>query len=148
MDNTESWRPVRGFEGLYEVSSHGRVRGVERIIRHNKGGAILKKGGLLKGGTNPKGYSQVKLSVDGKTFVRSVHRLVAFAFLADADPESRINHKDLNKLNNHVANLAVATRKQKVDQALTAGITPTHKPGRTPVTKELQSIITSASEWS
>jgi len=143
MDNTEIWRPIRGFEGLYEVSNHGRVRGVERIIKHNKGGAILKKAGLLKGSINPKGYSQVKLSVDGKTFIRSVHRLVAFAFLAHATPELQVNHKDLDKLNNHVANLAVVMRHQKVNQALTADITPLHKPVQAPVTQDLQSIIIS-----
>ena len=91
---TEQWRPIEGYEGLYEVSNLGRVKslkcGRERILKPQ-----MKK----------KGYLQVGLRKEGKYKMFKVHRLVAQAFIPNPEGLPQINHKDENPSNNRVENL-------------------------------------------
>lgn len=87
----KEWRDVVGFEGLYLVSNFGDV-----FSKHKKG--------LLKFKDN-KGYYNVTLSKNGKRYYKIVHRLVAEAFMPNPYGFKEINHKDENKINNHVDNL-------------------------------------------
>ena len=93
----ERWLPVVGYEGLYEVSSLGRVKslnyhrtGKEQLLKHKKSGS---------------GYFQVQLWKNGKDKWMLVHRLVAEAFIPNPYNLQFVNHKDENKLNNCVENL-------------------------------------------
>lgn len=86
----EIWRPVVGYEGLYEVSSYGRVRRVNK--------------GLLKL-QNVKGYNQVCLYKCGIRKIIKVHRMVAIAFIPNPDNLPQVNHRDEVKSNNCVENL-------------------------------------------
>lgn len=86
----EIWKPVVGYEGLYEVSSYGRVRRVNKDL--------LKL-------QNVKGYNQVCLYKNGISTGLRVHRLVAQAFLPNPDNLPQVNHKDEDKTNNNVDNL-------------------------------------------
>lgn len=103
----EIWRPVVGFEGLYEVSDAGNVRSVDRIVTSKNGMKKSLRGQLLKQGLyNSKStYRGVTLSKGGKQFKKSVHRLVAEAFIQNPDGMPEINHKDEDKANNTVENL-------------------------------------------
>lgn len=89
----EYWKPVVGYEGLYEVSNFGRVKslkfGKERILKQK-----------IRGG-----YYSVGLSKNGIVKTYQVHRLVAEAFIDNTDNLPQVNHKDENKLNNSVDNL-------------------------------------------
>lgn len=91
------WVPVKGFEGLYEISRFGEVRGIKR-----QGTA----GGRIGTRENNKGYITIDLCKNG-TPVRGilVHRLVAEAFLENPENLPFVNHKDENKSNNTVENL-------------------------------------------
>ena len=97
MENRiEIWKPVVGYEGLYEVSSFGRVRSLDRYD-----GRAYKRGCILK----PKiqsNYLRVSLCNGGKCKQQSIHRLVAQAFIPNPNNLPMVNHKDENKANNMV----------------------------------------------
>lgn len=90
---TEVWRPVVGFEGLYEVSDLGRVRR-ERILRPGLAG---------------KGYLHVCLCKNGVRHDRYVHVLVAEAFIGPRPPGSEVRHRDGVKTNCAATNLHYGT---------------------------------------
>lgn len=97
----EIWKPVAGFEGLYEVSNLGRVYSIPRID-----GGNVKRGGHLMSYTSDKGgYLRCKLTKNGKRKIMFVHRLVAMAFIPNPKNFPCINHKDENTANNVVTNL-------------------------------------------
>jgi len=96
MNKNEIWRPVLGYEGLYEVSSFGRVR------RGNR---------LLKTQDYPNGYLYVSLCKDGARKNRMIHRLVAEAFLPNPNNYPQVNHKDETITNNFLDNLEWCTGK-------------------------------------
>ena len=79
----ERWMPVRGFEGLYEVSDLGRVRSIDRIVRCARGrGHRTIPGRTLKVKTERRGYQVVALMpLSGGYRYLSVHRLVLEAFV-------------------------------------------------------------------
>lgn len=103
----EEWRPVVGYEGLYEVSNTGRVRSVDRYVKTCYGSYRLHKGKVLSPGIRPDGYLVVSLQY--RMF--RVHRIVAEAFLPNPDNLPQVNHKDEDKSNNRVDNLEWCTAK-------------------------------------
>lgn len=110
----EQWKDVVGYEGYYEVSDHGNVRSLDKEvrtnIRHVKSRII--KGKVLKPYKKNHGYYAVSLSKDGKWFTTEIHRLVAKAFLPNPMNKKVVNHKDGNKLNNHIDNLEWTSYKE------------------------------------
>lgn len=94
MKTIEIWKPVEGFEGLYEVSNLGRVKslwfGKEKILKPAKNGSDYLLVDLYKNGK-------------GKNFL--VHRLVATAFIPNPEGFKQINHRDEVKTNNCVENI-------------------------------------------
>ena len=84
------WKDVPGYEGIYEVSNEGMIRG---------------KNGLRKLQINCHGYYYIKLCNNGHEKKYQVHRLVAKAFLPNPNEYKEINHKDENPKNNRVDNL-------------------------------------------
>lgn len=104
----EEWRAVVGFEGLYEVSSIGRVRSCDHIVP-TKYGTRKTTGRVLRQQNDKDGYKKVCLCKCNKKKTRSVHRLVAEAFIENPDNLPLINHKDEDKSNNRVENLEFCT---------------------------------------
>lgn len=101
--NVELWKPVLGWENLFEVSTHGRVRSIKtKTLR------------ILKTWVSISGYKYITLSkyVDGCESKQgfSIHRLVASAFLPNTEGLPTVNHKDADKHNNHVDNLEWQSR--------------------------------------
>ena len=106
----EIWKPVIGYEGLYEVSNLGRVRSIDRLVKYSNGQIHLHKGRMLSPGLVHKlGYLQVALCNNGKIKHKMVYRLVAEAFLPNPDNLPQVNHKDENPFNNCVENLEWCT---------------------------------------
>lgn len=100
----EVWKEIEGFEGLYEVSNEGRVRGIDRYVKSSKGKLNhLKEKELQQFLKN--GYLAVRLCKDGKHKAHYVHRLVATAFIDNPDNLPQINHKNENRTDNRIENL-------------------------------------------
>lgn len=111
VDVREEWRPMVGYEGYYEVSNLGQIRGVERLINCKNGTRKTIRGKVLKQSTHYKnGYKSVMVTVSGNQKRILVHRAVAIAFLENPNDLPEINHKDENKENNAVENLEWCTR--------------------------------------
>lgn len=100
----ETWLPVVGWEGLYEVSDRGRVRSVERVVHCRDGRVRTFPSVTLRPGTGTTGALYVNLS-NGTTKVRRVHHLVLEAFVGPRPPGMEGCHWDDDKKNNAVTNL-------------------------------------------
>lgn len=91
----EIWKPVVGYEGIYDVSSYGRIRRVST--------------GLILAGSLSANYPYVVLCMNGLEKNWRIHVLVANAFLGICPEGFEVNHKDLNRLNNNLSNLEYTT---------------------------------------
>lgn len=111
----EVWKDVVGFEGHYMVSDLGN-------IKRNKTGRILKATSNRK----HKGYLIIGLTVRGHRTTRTVHSIVAQAFLSNPSNKEHVNHKDCNKRNNCADNLEYCTHVENLRHA----IANNQKPGR------------------
>ena len=101
----EIWRPVVEFPNRYEVSNLGRVRSINKKFFHK-----IKP----QQPTTTSNYLYVALSVNNKTVSRSVHRMVAKAFIPNPLNKEQVNHKDSNRHNNCVDNLEWVTRSENI----------------------------------
>lgn len=114
-ENTEEWRAVVGYEGMYEVSNFGRVKSIARVVqltgtdrRYNKKSLRCR---ILSQKKKKNGYMEVTLSASGKSSVRTVHRLVLEAFVGPCPDGMECRHfPDRDKANNRSSNLSWATR--------------------------------------
>lgn len=98
--SVEIWKPVKGFEGLYEVSNLGRVKSIERNGT---------KGIVLKQHIDRYGYMKVVLHKNDRPHYFTAHRLVASAFLNNPEGKKTVDHIDCNRTNNCVDNLRWTT---------------------------------------
>lgn len=119
------WRDIVGYEGMYSVSSDGRIWSYPRHVSRRSGRPNLMRGQLLKIFKDASGYCSVSLT-DSLHVHKSylVHRLVAQAFLPNPDNKPEVNHIDGNKSNNNVQNLEWATRIENQHHAIETGLTP------------------------
>lgn len=117
----EEWRPVPGYEGLYEVSNLGRVRSHDRWVLRGFGRKALWKGRILKPRLGSKGHLFVTLYNEDNGSHRSVHRLVAEAFLPNPEALPVARHLDDDKENNRLDNLSWGTFRDNSQDALRNG---------------------------
>lgn len=106
----EIWKPVDGYQGLYEVSNLGRVRSVDRFRKQKNNSKAPVKGKLLKPSLGKNGYLRVALSKNGTVKFKNIHRLVSEAFIQNPNNLPCVNHKDENKTNNKASNLEWCTK--------------------------------------
>lgn len=118
-----SFLPVKGYEGLYEVSVAGQVRSLDRQIQGSDGIYYPKRGTLLR--PNPHkdtGYLQVSLWKDGRGRHHYVHRLVGEVHVPNPGNEPEINHIDGVRTNNTHTNLEWVSRRGNAQHAVRTGL--------------------------
>lgn len=129
MNENEVWKPVVGYEGLYEVSNFGNVKSLDHYVTTNRKvkGKIqsftwLSKGKVLKFGKRSDDYKDVSLTKYGVSCNVCVHRLVAEAFIPNPNNLPEVNHLDGNKANNNSTNLEWASYSENNIHAVYSGL--------------------------
>lgn len=117
----EEWRDVVGWEGLYQASSHGCIRSLDRVVEMRNGILRLHKGQLLAPAYDDVGRARVNLCFAGQGNMRLVHRLVAEAFIGPCPEGMEVCHNDGNASHNHVSNLRWDTHLENVQDTLRHG---------------------------
>lgn len=111
----ETWKNIKGYEGLYQVSNMGRVKSLERKVRHGRGIELTIKERILKPGMDRGGYLRVGLCAGGKQKTLKVHRLVCQAFHENPDNKPHVNHLNEDKTDNRACNLEWSTAKENMN---------------------------------
>ena len=114
----EEWKPIPGYEGLYEVSNYGRVKSLNKSYKICNKSIYNRKESILKQ-KQSRIYKCVELNSNGKSKYFQVHRLVAIAFIQNIQNKPYIDHIDGNPLNNHVENLRWVTQKENMNNPIT-----------------------------
>lgn len=102
-------KDIPGYDGLYKIDEYGNVISVARTIFRSDGQTRNRKLKKLKPFLNKKGYPTVFPYKNRVKTSQRVHRLVAITFMPNPQNLPQINHKDGNKMNNHVSNLEWCT---------------------------------------
>lgn len=126
----EIWKDIEGYEGLYQVSSLGRVKSIQRsVIReYNKSGVSQIKEKILKPFINNTGYYAISLSKNSKLTPHHIHRLVAVTFIPNPENKAQVNHIGKNaegkidQLDNRAISLEWATPKENINHAWQNGL--------------------------
>lgn len=118
----EIWKDVAGYEGLYKVSSQGRVKSLLRTNIGSDGRNRTFKEKILKPVHDGKGYFQVSLCKNGKAKMFLIHRLVSLAFIPNPYNKPEVNHKDGDKARNDVSNLEWNTGSENIKHAFDTGL--------------------------
>lgn len=113
LDNLdgEQWLSIPDYD-KYAVSNFGRIKS----LRGRWGESRILKPSLVRG------YLHVALCSGGEPKHFNVHRLVAQAFIPNPQNKPQVNHRDGNKLNNHVSNLEWTTSAQNQRHAVDIGL--------------------------
>lgn len=116
IPDNERWKDVPGWEGIYMVSDHGRLKGFK----------VFRRGFILSNKNKNGWYLNVVLQKRKRDSFRwsvKIHKLVAMVFVPNPDNKPKINHKDSNKQNNHCLNLEWVTEQENCVHAIK------HNPG-------------------
>lgn len=100
----EEWKDIIGYEGLYKISSFGRIMNSKNII--------------MKPFLHKNKYLRIGLCKESKKINHRVHRLVAIHFIPNIDNKPQVNHIDLDPANNNVSNLEWVTGEENIDHYL------------------------------
>jgi hypothetical protein len=108
----EQWKAIAECNGEYQISDHGRVKSFKRGKEKMRKPSIIGSGylGLIIYGTK------------GERKSRTLHKLVAIAFIPNDQNKKEVNHIDGNKLNNHISNLEWVTRSENAQHGWRTGL--------------------------
>lgn len=117
MDNleTEIWKDIKGFEGLYRVSNLGRVKSLERFRKGENDSLVSVKERILKPWITHNGYYLVGLCKNSIRKMYLVHRLVWITFNGQIPEGYEVNHINEVKSNNRLENLNLMTHKENTN---------------------------------
>ena len=133
---TEYWKDIPGYEGFYQVSNLGNIKGLNRCVRRSNGRLSPIVGKPMKPTTTNWGYHRIMLTNNKK--VRKgvrVHRAVALAFIPNPENKPEVNHINGLKTDNRLTNLEWNTAKENNQHAEETGLSFHHKGGDNPTAK-------------
>jgi hypothetical protein len=117
--NSEQWRDIVGYEKLYQVSSEGNVRGLNRMVSNKDNTNKNIKGIDIKGAYTPSGYKMVSLSKNGEIRSYTIAQLVAQAFIPNPENKPEVDHINGDRTDNRVENLRWCTHKENMNNPIT-----------------------------
>lgn len=138
----EQWKPIKGYEGLYEVSNLGRVKSLPKYHNCGKQGYMQSEKNLKQIKQNS-GYLCVCIYKNGIGKKYLIHRLVAETFIPNPENKTQVNHLDGNKENNCIDNLEWVTQKENIQHAYKTGLhnTQASKDGHKKTAKKLSKPV-------
>jgi hypothetical protein len=119
MNNTEIWKDIPGYEGMYQVSDIGNVKSLGREMLNFGEYPITIKEKIMKPSRLSNGYLILSLSKNGFKKKITVHMLVAMAFLnhkPDGTHKIVVDHINNNKLDNRVVNLQLISQRENLSK--------------------------------
>ncbi len=110
----QTWKSIPGYEGYYEINMAGHIRRKSRakILRKR-----LTENNILSTRINNWGYEEVRLSKEGKSSTKFVHKLLAQSFIENRHDKPEINHKNGIKTDNSLGNLEWVTHAENIKHA-------------------------------
>lgn len=112
MNKQIKWYSIPGYEGLYEINKHGRIRSLRKKYFHKELSVRIDRAG----------YLTVRLNKKGKCSTQYIHRLLALTFIPNKENKKFVNHIDGNKLHNRIENLEWVTHSENVTHAYKKGL--------------------------
>lgn len=153
--NKEIWRPIKNYEGLYEISNFGRIKSLDREVKFSaykksnfnvRSHTAKLKGKMLKCYISQFGYIRIGLYKDSKIKDMAIHRLVAESFIKNINNKPFINHINGIKTDNRKENLEWVTASENMQHALKLGLVDGRKhPSSKPVKRNDGKIFYSIS---
>ena len=117
------WLPIKGYEGIYEVSNDGQVKSLERETWYGYG-YMTHKERILKATPGKSGYVILTLSYNGARKKQLLHRILAETFIPNPKGLPHVNHIDGNKSNNSLDNLEWCTHSENIQHSFDTGLSP------------------------
>jgi len=116
----EEWKPVVGYEGIYEVSNMGRVRSLSRRAKTWFGSREVFSR-IRKTFIHKNGYEYIVLSKKGKNRTYRIHRLVAEAFCSNPNSREIVHHLNRKPDDNHASNLIWVNQMENIGFSVQSG---------------------------
>lgn len=140
----EEWKDIKDYEGLYQISNLGRIKSLKRYKKNHSKTQMIEEKILLPHSTRT-GYICVCLCKDAKPKQKTIHRLVAEAFIPNPENKEEVNHIDGDKTNNRVENLEWCTRCENIQHSFKNGF---HKLSSERIEKLMKSCIKKVNQYS
>jgi hypothetical protein len=144
----EIWKDIKGYEGIYQISTFGRVKSLNRVqyFNHPVTGTrhIKKSKEFIMNNSVCKGYNFIRLSKDSVIKSYRLCRLVAINFIPNLENKPQVNHIDGNKKNDNLNNLEWVTKSENMIHASQNGLLNTTNRKRTKVLCKTNNITYSS----